>query len=75
MTITTKTGKTFDCDLLLPSTDPDRLYIHIINTPLHDVAVVFTDEAKELPLNDYPEYKNFDAMNVTRSNGVHICLK
>lgn len=75
MIIKTKTNKTFDCDSVLPTIDPERLYLHITNTPLHEIATVFTDEENELPIEGYPEFKKFDSMNTTRYGGINVCLK
>ena len=74
LTITTYTGKTFECDLAVENPSPSRLYMHIVNCSLSDVARTFTDEA-ELPIEGYPAYTAFDSMNVTPDGGINICLK
>ena len=74
MNVTTATGKSFKCDFSVPGLNPPRLYLHIVDASLHEVAVAFT-KTVELPLQDYPDYTEFDSMNVTPDGGVNICLK
>lgn len=70
-TVTTSKGTQFTADLILPTLNPERLYIHVINATVGDVASAFTTE---LPLKEYPAYTTFDSMNVT-TGGVNVCLK
>lgn len=74
MTIETKTGKSYLCDLAVENPSPPRLYLHITGTTVAKAALVFTNEA-ELPINGYPAYTAFDSMNVTPDGGINICLK
>lgn len=74
MTITTAKGKEFNADLAVESTNPERLYVHIINTSVAVIAAVFTN-SDELPVQGYPAYTAFDSMSITPSGGVNICLK
>lgn len=74
LTIETKSGKRFSCDLAVENPSPPRLYLHIVGTPLSDVAMTFTDES-ELPLAGYQDYTAFDSMNMTPDGGINICLK
>lgn len=74
MTIRTKTGKEFECDLAIPNPNPQRLYLHIVNSPVKEVGKTFTDE-DELPVECYEQYTAFDSINVTPDGGINICLK
>ena len=73
MTIKTSQNKTFNCDLAVTSPNPPRLYLHIVDADIADVAKVFTDKT-ELPIEGYPSYTEFDSMNMTQG-GINICLK
>ena len=70
-TVITSKGHTFSVDLAIETPNPERLYIHVINATVGDVASAFTTE---LPLKEYPAYTTFDSMNVT-IGGVNVCLK
>ena len=74
MTVITATGKEFEADLVVESTNPERLYVHIINSTVAEVATVFTSPS-ELPLVGYLGYTVFDSMNVTPTGGINVCLK
>ncbi len=75
MTITTKSGKQFECDLAIPNPSPQRLYLHIVGSPVKEVGKTFTDEEAELPIECYDQYTAFDSMNMTPDGGINICLK
>lgn len=73
MTIKTSQNKTFNCDLAVTSQNPERLYLHIVDADIADVAKVFTDKA-ELPIDGFPDYTAFESMSMTQG-GINICLK
>ena len=73
MTITTKSGKTFECDLAIESTTMPLLYLNITDSTVKKVSDAFTSEDKELPLAEYPAYTKFSFMSVSPA-GVKVTL-
>ena len=73
MIITTKTGKTFESDMVAENPSPPRLYLHILGTPLGTLAGIFTSP-EELPIDGYPDYVQFQSISVT-PDGVNVTLK
>ncbi len=73
MEIMTAKGKKFEYDMLVENPTPPRLYIHIINSSLPEVAAVFTDQS-ELPIVGMPRYTEFQSISAT-PYGVNVALK
>ena len=72
MTIHTSAGTAFECDMAVVNQNPERLYVHIINSPIAEVAQACITE---LPFREYPDYTVFDSLNTTPTGGVNVCLK
>lgn len=73
MKIKTKTGTEFECDMVAENPSPPRLYLHILNSSVGEVAAAFTD-ASELPIDGYPDYTAFQSVSVT-PEGVNVTMK
>lgn len=74
MTITTKTGKVFECDLAVENPSPQRLYLHILGATRAEVSATFTDITSALPIEGYPGYTALQAIVETPS-GIKVTLK
>lgn len=67
--IITKNGKIFDTDLVSIISNPNRMYINIINSSLSSIAVVFEnfDETSELHYNDQV-YTGYYLIGIIKEN-------
>ena len=73
MTITTATGKEYDCDMILENPSPPRLYLHIPGATVEEVSALFSDRA-ELPIQGYGKYREVQNIIAT-SSGVRVSLR
>ena len=73
MIIKTAKGTSFECDAVSENPSPPRLYLHIMNASLADVAAAFTDPAA-LPVEGFPFYDAFQSISMT-PYGVNVALK
>lgn len=71
--IKTASGREFECDMVAENPSPPRLYLHILNASLADVAAEFTNPAA-LPVEGFPMYDAFQSISMT-PHGVNISLK
>lgn len=71
--ITTAKGKQLEADKVTTVKNPPLLFANIVNTPVADVAKIFTNP-KELPIEGYPDFTEFQSLSIS-TNGVQIVLK
>jgi len=74
MEITTQTGQKFFVDLALPGDNPERLYLNFPKGNVAEIAAVFTNE-DNLPLLEFPRYREFCSLGITQFGDVKVCLK
>ena len=55
MTVTTPSGKEFNCDKATQTVEPRRLYLHLIDTSIVEIAMTVLGE-NGLPLKEFPNY-------------------
>lgn len=72
-TITTKQGKEFECDMVAENPMPPRLYFHIVNSTMADVASTFT-AANQLPIKNYAAYTELQSIS-NAGGGINVALK
>lgn len=73
MMIKTASGREFECDMVAENPSPPRLYLHILNASLSEVAAEFTNPAA-LPVEGFPMYDAFQSISMT-PYGVNVALK
>ena len=73
MTVHTQSGKEFHCDMVSENPYPQRLYLHIINSSMTEVAAAVMGE-DGLPLIEFPEYSFVQSLAMGPI-GVNLALK
>ena len=73
MTVTTPSGKEFNCDKATASAQPRRVYLHLIDTSLIEVMMTVSAEYG-LPFEQYPEYRAVESIS-NSMYGVNLVLK
>ena len=73
MTVHTPSGKEYSCDMVSENPYPQRLYLHLTNTTMADVAVTVSSEGG-LPFTEYPDYCFMQSI-AAGPIGVNLALK